>query len=286
MNPAIGLALLSLAAAGCLDVVFKGYSRKTRSRGMYVFVCGLVWSILQVCLFLIQGVEPSFGTITLGYGIVAGLLLALANILLIESLTFLDVSLGSTVYRLNTIGVVILSFLLLDEPLGFLKTSGVLCGVFAVYMLYDRKPQSGSANPFQAFLWVAIAASLLRAVFGIVSKAGLQAGADANAMLLIYSLSWVACGLSYACLREKRIRLTRKKMAYGIFSGVLLSVVANALILALKVGEVGVVVPIANLSFIVALLISSVIGMETLNVRKGVAIAGAVLSILLLAKSV
>ncbi len=108
MNPAIGLALLSLTAAGCLDVGFKGYSRKTRSRGMYVFVCGLVWSILQVGLFLIQGVEPSFGTITLSYGIVAGLLLALANILLIESLTFLDVSLGSTVYRLNNIGVVVL----------------------------------------------------------------------------------------------------------------------------------------------------------------------------------
>ena len=42
-------------------------------------------------------------------------LLVLANILLIESLTGLDVSLGSMIYRLNTIGVVAISFVLLSE---------------------------------------------------------------------------------------------------------------------------------------------------------------------------
>ena len=47
---------------------------------------------------------------TVGYGLIAGPVLALANILLIESLAHLDVSLGSTIYSLNTIGFVVLSF--------------------------------------------------------------------------------------------------------------------------------------------------------------------------------
>lgn len=285
MNSAIGFALLSLVAAGCLDVTFKGFSRKTRSRGMYVFACGVVWSGLQFGWFFAQDIEPSFDRATLAYGIAGGLLIAAANILLIECLTHLDVSLGSTIYRLNTIGLVVLSFVLLDEPLGMLKAAGVFCGIFAVWMLYTRKPQDGLVDFAQIFFWVAVFASLLRALFGIVAKAGLQAGADASTSLLIYSFSWVVCGIVYAFVRERRVRMTWKKLAYGLISGCLLSIVANALIMALEKGAVSVVVPIANLSFIVALLVSATIGLERLNARKGFAIATAMLSIFLLAQS-
>ncbi len=252
---------------------------------MYVFGCGVTWAALQFCWFQFRSIEPAFDMTTVGYGLAGGSVLALANILLIESLTHLNVSLGSTIYRLNTIGVVILSFLLLNEPMGLLKTAGVLFGILAVWTLYDRNPEQGSVHPLRIFLWISILASLFRAVFGIISKAGLQAGADADAMLIIYALSWVVGGLIYACLREMPFRLTGKKVAYGVLSGVLLSVVVNALVLALTLGEVSVVAPIANLSFMVALLISVVVGMEELNRRKGVAVAGAFISIVLLAQS-
>lgn len=285
MSPAIGFALLSLATAGCLDVTFKGFSRKARSRGMFVFGCGIVWSALQLGLFAVQGVEPSFDAAALGYGITGGILVAVANIFLIESLTHLDVSLGSTIYRLNTIGVVILSFVLLGESLGVLKSAGVLCGILAVLALYDRKQPNRSIKPVQVFFWLAVAASLLRALFGVVAKAGIEAGADASTMLLIYALSWVLCGLVYAYFRERPVRVTWKKAAYGLLSGTLLCVVANALIRAMEHGDVSVVAPIANLSFVVALTISASLGLERLNVRKGMAIVGAGLSIFLLAQS-
>ena len=47
---------------------------------------------------------------TVAYGLISSPVLVLANILLIESLAHLDVSPGSTIYRLNTIGFVVLSF--------------------------------------------------------------------------------------------------------------------------------------------------------------------------------
>ena len=50
---------------------------------------------------------------TVAYGLISSPVLVLANILLIESLAHLDVSPGSTIYRLNTIGFVVLSFPLL-----------------------------------------------------------------------------------------------------------------------------------------------------------------------------
>ncbi|MCH8142732.1 MAG: hypothetical protein IH908_14170, partial [Proteobacteria bacterium] len=87
---------------------------------MYVFGIGVVWTVLQVIVFGTQGTPLTFDQNTLLFGLTAGVLLAIANILLIESLTHIDVSLGSTIYRLNTIGVVLLSFWFLSEPLGLL----------------------------------------------------------------------------------------------------------------------------------------------------------------------
>jgi len=49
----------------------------------------------------------------------------------VETLTHIDVSLGSTVYRLNTIGVVIMSFLVLGESVGGCKLSGIMLGIIA-----------------------------------------------------------------------------------------------------------------------------------------------------------
>ena len=55
MTSAITFALISLAAAGCLDVTFKKFSLKERSRGMFVFGCGVVWLFLQLCYAEVSG---------------------------------------------------------------------------------------------------------------------------------------------------------------------------------------------------------------------------------------
>ncbi len=286
MNSAVTFALLSLVSAGCLDVSFKRFSRKSRSRGIYVAFCGIVWTALQLAYVSSQDIEIRLDAVTVGYGAAAGLVVAVANLLLIESLTHLNVSMGSTIYRLNTIGVIILSVLVLGEPLGALKVLGILCGIFAVWVLYEQPAAAVAVKGAVACFWLAVAASALRAIFGVTAKAGLTAGADANTMLLLYAVAWVPSGLAYAWWREGRVRITATKVAYGAVSGFLLYLTANFLIAAMAFGDVSVVAPIANLSFIVALLISAGMGMEQLTPRKGAAIAIAGVAIYLLAQSV
>ncbi|MFQ5937201.1 MAG: EamA family transporter, partial [Acidiferrobacterales bacterium] len=142
MHLAIAFALLSLLFAGINDVVFKRYSRKERSRGMYVFGIGVVWTVLQVITFRAQGTSFALDQNTLLFGLTAGVFLTISNILLIESLTHIEVSLGSTIYRLNTIGVVILSVFFLSEPLGLLKSLGIVAGIIGVLLLYQKQSDS------------------------------------------------------------------------------------------------------------------------------------------------
>ncbi|MCU7856203.1 MAG: DMT family transporter [Candidatus Thiodiazotropha sp. (ex Lucinoma borealis)] len=283
MTSAIVFALLSLLFAGLNDVVFKRYSSKDRSRGMIVFGIGVVWLLLQSLTIILDDSRFLPDTVTLGYGLTAGIILALSNILLIEGLTQTDVSVGSTIYRLNTIGVVLLSVVFLQEPLGWLKMAGISSGVLAVLLLMHQSHAVEMGRMVTLYVWLVVLASLLRAVYGVISKVGLNQGADTDSMLLIAALCWVIGGALYALLREGRFRLTRKKTAYALVSGLLVYLIVNFLLAAIARGEASVVIPIANLSFIAALLISVVLGMERLSVKKLTAVLCAIGSIWLLA---
>ena len=284
MTAGITFALLSLLSAGCLDVSFKRYSQKARSRGIYLAVCGVTWTAMQMAYFFSQKFTLMFDAVTLIYGVVAGIILALANLLLIVGLARLDLSLGSTIYRLNTVAVVLLALVILAEPIGGWKALGVIIAIAAVWMLYDRAANRNSQSGLTVFLGIVVMASALRGIFAIIAKLGIAAGAHSDTALLIYAISWIPAGLIYAVWREGDIRLTMKQVAYGTISGIFLFMTANFIIAAIARGDVSTVVPIANLSFVVALILSVAMGMELLTRRKAKAIVLAGVAIYLLAQ--
>ncbi len=282
MNTAVLYALLSLFFAGLNDLVFKRYAAKERSRGMVVFTIGLVWAGLQLLLLQAAGTALTFDAVTLLYGLLAGVALTLSNLLLIESLTHIEVSLGSTIYRLNTLGVVVLSMLFLQEPMGLYKTAGIASGLVAILLLLQVTAVGVDLRLHRLFVGLAILASLLRAIYGVVTKAALNQGADSGLLMLIAALCWIVGGAAYARFREGRFRVTGKKLAYGAVSGLLVALIVNFLVAAVALGEASVVIPIANLSFVAALLLAAALGWERLTPRKLGAVACAAFSIWLL----
>lgn len=238
---------------------------------------------MQMPTAIIQGVKFPVASVTLGYGLTAGLFVTASNLLLLESLTHIDASLGSTIYRLNTLGVMVLAMLFLNEPLGIYKGLGIASGVVAVFLLYRRDVHCQTTQrTFALYFSLAVVASFFRALYGVTSKAGLLNGADLQPMLIICAFSWVVGGAGYAILREKRLQVTRKKVIYSLVSGVLVFLIVNFLLLAIEKGQASTVIPIANMSFILALLLSVALGMERFTPRKFVAVLAAACSIILL----
>jgi drug/metabolite transporter (DMT)-like permease len=275
-------ALLSLFFAGLLDVVYKRYSRKSRSRGTYVFGIGVVWCVLQSAAIAVGEEALLVDATSIRYGLFAGLCLTLSNLLLLESLTHINISLGSTVYRLNTVGVVVLAYLFLGEALGGVKLLGVGLGIVAVGLLY--RPDTTAVaeenrGQFLPFFLMAIAASLFRAGYGVITRGGIVHQADPQTMLLLCALSWIVGGALYARLREGRFQLTSKKISYAMVSGVLVFLVVYFLMMAVKYGEASIVIPIANMSFVMAMILSVVLRYEPFSLRKGAAMIVACLAI-------
>lgn len=270
---AIGYACLSLVFAAGLELSYKRYSNAPRSRGMYVAGIGLVWGVLQV---LVAGTDslvlPADG-VAIALCVAAGLCVAASNLLLIESLTHIDVSLGSTIYRLNTVGVVVLSYLFLGEPLDPFRLTAIAFGVGAAMVLYGAPAGATSHALHNAFFWLVVLASALRASFGVLSKAALTYGVNQSTLLLVGALSWVIGGVLYAWLRERRVRITAAKLGYSALSGTLVFLVVNTLLLGLQAGDASTVIPIANLSFVVVLIVSVLLRTELLTGRKAFALA-------------
>jgi uncharacterized membrane protein len=127
-----------------------------------------------------------------------------------------------------------------------------------------------------------VVGALLRAVYGVLTKAGLLSGANADSLMLISAVCWIVSGLIYAIGIEKQYSITREKLAYSIVSGLLVYGIVRTLVMALTFGEASIVITIANMSFLMALLVAVMLKMETLNWRKIVAMFFAVSAIALL----
>lgn len=196
-----------------VDIVFKHFSMQIRSRGTYIAGIGVVWTFLQ---FTILTDHIRIDGQTIAFGLLAGLLVSFANLALIESLQHMDVSTASTIYRLNSVVVVVLAIVLLGEDLTIVKSTGVLLGVAGVIALYKRESYP---KKIISIFWLVVLAGLLRASFGIVSKAAVSRGIDPMMMLLVNGPVWILAGGSYAMLREMGLCVTRDVLLYSMISG-------------------------------------------------------------------
>ena len=91
IDAAVWFALLSLVLGGLNEVVFKYYSAVLRSRGMMIAGVGVVWAVLLGTEMLISDQSIVFERVGFGYALAAGLAVALANILLLESLRHAEI---------------------------------------------------------------------------------------------------------------------------------------------------------------------------------------------------
>lgn len=285
MSPGVGYAMLSLACAGVLDVVFGRYSSGRRVTGVYLVAIGIVVVLGQMAALAVARVPLAWDASAALWGMLAGAVLMLANGLLIKSLAGINVSLGSTIYRLNTIAVVIFAIAFLGEAATLLKLTGVLLGVIAVILLYHRGGRGGDDWLLRLSVGIAIGAALLRAAFGVLAKIGVSSGTDPFLLMIYIGAGWTLAAIVYGMMRRERAARKSRVLRYAVMSGTLVCLVASFLLLGLRTGEASVVIPIANMSFVAALLISVASGMERLTPQKLVAVASAALAITLLTRA-
>jgi len=261
------------------DLVFRLYARKIRSRGAYVLIIGLVWT-LAFSLFL-KFDFVSWKT-TLLWGIVSGVFSVVANILLIEGMSHNDAGICSTIYRLNLVVVAFGAFILLGETVTAMKLLGILFALAAVFMFFLDSPHGGHTDKAKLGFYLVGIAALLRAGMGLSYKYAFMEGADRNMLLLVNGVSWVIGGAIYAIYREKHLgeKFGKKSWRYGTVSGLLICGIVLFMALALQHGDAAVVLPLAQMSFIATCGLGILFLKEKLSFKKALGILAGILCIL------
>ena len=100
------------------------------------------------------------------------------------------------------------------------------------------------------------------------------------------ALGWCIGGLLYAGLRERDMALSHDRLGYVVIAGVLVYAIVWLLTTALALGDANVVIPISNMGFVAAFLLSLGLRLEPLTWRKLLAIPMAMACVVALTASI
>lgn len=282
MEISIFFALISLLFAGINDAVFKKQAIGGQCKGQYMSVIGLVWLIVFSLAAIFNGqYMPDKQTVC--YSLVVGIISAAANYLLIYSMNKLDASVASTIYRLNMALAVFIAFFILHEDISVTNIFGIALAILAV--LFFTGHHWDNISHMRGVLCIAILASMLRACMGIGYKIAMNNNVDPNWFLAGSGLCWAIIGVSIAFLSNNRFMISRQNLHNGLLSGVLVCGIVYFFALALKTGKACIVIPIAQMSFVVTALISFVLFKEKISYTKIIGLFFAIMSIILLSQS-
>lgn len=271
-----------LACTSVNDLLFKFFARKERSRGLFVASVGVTGTLLM--LLLPDKIGENF-QMTLLWGGICGIFSAVGNILLIESMTTLSAGVCSTIYRLNLALVVPCSVFLLNERLEAAQYCGVALAIMAVIAFLplekgDKKERKKLLLP----MIMIITASIFRAGLGLSCKYGPMQGASVNGINFIIEIIWIISGIAYYFIKERQMQFDMKVVKYGIGSGVLVAGILYFMIKALNVegANASIVLPIAQMSFLVTFILSVIILKEKVTAPKIIAVICGIGAMLLL----
>lgn len=284
MSESIAYAQGALLLYGAADFVYK--------RGAAAGALPHQFLMVQTWFFSSLAFLYGWGTGTLAFnsgalwGAVAGVLVVVGYYNFAWSLRHGSVSTNATIFRLSFAVTVALAVLLLGEPLSLPKLAGLALALVAVWLLLAAPGAgNGVANrETRASLLRVLVATVAVGVASFTYKLGLQGGAAPIALVATQGAVAVTLSTAFAAHVDRGIRPSRAAWSHAPFAAVLLVVAFTFLAKGLERGEASVVVPIAQMGFVVTALLGFVFLREPFTARKGAGLLAALAALASLAR--
>jgi len=284
MSESIAYALGALLLYGLADFVYKRGAAAGAQPHQFLMVQTWFFSSLALLYGLITG------TLALNagawWGAVAGVLVVVGYYNFAWSLRHGSVSTHATIFRLSFAVTAALAVLILGEPLTAAKLAGLALALVAVWLLL-ASPFSARyrADPeARASLARVLIATVAVGVASLTYKLGLLAGAVPIALVVAQGAVAVALSTAFAARLDRGIRPSRAALRYAPLAAVLLVSAFVFLAKGLQGGEASVIVPIAQMGFVVTALLGFVFLREPFTLRKGAGLVAAVAALASLAR--
>lgn len=228
------------------------------------------------------------GTLVLGvpfaWGMMAGVLVFVALYNFARSLASGAVSIVVPVFRLSFAITAALAVWLLDEPLTGWKLAGLAAALTAVWLLLAGGPAPAPRATPSSVLRV-IVATVAMGIVSLIYKIGTLAGGSPATVLTGQASVFLPLATLFALARDRGFHPPPGAWRHAATAAVLLLFGLVMLLAGLARGEASVLVPVAQLSFVVTAGLGFAFLRETLTLRKGCGLAFAIAALICLARS-
>ena len=282
MTAGTGDALASLLAYGLGDFIYKQATR-ARIRPSH-FLVGQAWFFCPaVTLYAL-----ATGTLTVApaalWGGLAGLVIFIGLQQFFKSLEKGPVSITAPVFRLNFIVTAILAIAVLNEPLTPLKIVGFAFALAATWLLV-----AGFGNGFRpagrSFFFHVSIATLAMGAASFFHKLGLRQGMLPETMLTAQAVVFFCMAIIYTYAAEGTLRLPATTWRYSLPAAIASIAAFLFMLHSLSIGPASVLVPIAQMGFVVTSILGIIVLDEPFTLRKAVGLSAATLALISLAIS-
>jgi len=261
------LAVLSMFLVGIADFVYsravrKGVSRATMicSQGAIFFPTVTIWTII----------EGSYDWTPYAFlGSIAGLLIFFGTYAFMKSVHLGEASVSTPIYRISFVITAIVAICFLNEPMTYRKGLGFLFAAASIFFLSEFPLSIKAIHKDRAasILW-AIAAMMSLGILNVVYKIGVSHGVAPSMLLHSQAIFFNIAVYIYAFYTQGGPRFSRTGWAHASITATTLSTGLIALLAAFREGEISVVTPIAQLSFVVSALMATFWLREKFTIRK------------------
>lgn len=236
----------------------------------------LIFSWLMVFIVGSQNTINEISGKTLVFLILSGIATGASWLCYFKALQLGDINKVVPIDKSSTVLTIILAFILLGEPIGIYKATGVIAIGIGTYMMIERKEASENTGNSKSWIIYAFLSAIFASLTSILGKVGIieieSNLGTAIRTVVVLIMAWL---IVFIKGKGKEIhKIKAKELIFIILSGFATGGSWLCYYRALQDGQASIVVPIDKLSILVSIAFSYLVFKEKLSKK---ALAGLVL---------
>lgn len=279
MSPAIACALGALLCFGLGDLIYKQGAAAGAQPHQFLMLQSWVFTPI-VFFYALATHQLEFVPGTL-WGALAGVFILTGFYNFAHSLKTGSISINAPVFRLSFVITAALAVAVLGEPPTAAKAAGIALALAAAWLLLGGA--GGPQREDRGSLIRVLVATVAVGIGNLIYKFGLQAGATPASIIVAQGCAVVVGATLFVAWKEGGIRAEAPVRRFAPRAAVVLAAAFSLLVEALARGQASVVVPVAQMGFVVTALVGTLFLGERFTLRKGAGLLAALAALASLA---
>jgi drug/metabolite transporter (DMT)-like permease len=278
MTSGIEYALGAMLCFGIGDLIYKRGAAAGAQAHHFLMVQSWVFTPTVFLYGLLTG-SLKFSAATALWGGLAGVFALTGFYNFARSLQSGSISINAPVFRLSFVLTAALAVLLLGEPLTPYKVAGIALALAAVWLLLGA-PAAGDAaddvvgrRESRSSLARVLVATVSVGAGNFIYSFGLRAGATPASLIVAQAAVVVTLATVFAGAVDRGIRPSRAVLRYAPRAAIVLAFAFACMVEGMARAQASVVVPIAQMGFVVTALLGFLFLREPFTARKGAGLA-------------